>query len=431
MAVAYTGGMSDPSKVNRDGDEMEGELLLADGSPAASQAWVDAHDGPPEVKSLTETTGIEVVGRVVRVGPTDYNAAIPSGASDSAFVVVDKVSTGQDASVLFRSGGIQRAEIGLPGDNDLHIKSVTGASEGALTFTDAVIVKNASGLVQVPQGLGVGTVPTEKLHVAAASSTARVYAKIENTAVTGASRSAGFLLAGGGKTWYVVTDVGLNGGDNLGFWSETAGYPPVLMLTSSATVGIGTDFPLAKLDVNGSVNIRGEQGLTPLKLCGWKSTAGSPSTGTWTLGDVIIGNLGQLYICTTAGTPGTWTRIDHGGFGGLDDDDHPQYLNNTRGDARYSLLAHDHSGVYSPVAHTHGTRAAGTGTIGTAATSVAITHGLGSAPLAQNITITPTGNWGSFGRWWISAITTTTFTISVNAAPAVATATFGWSALLP
>lgn len=33
---------------------------------------------------------------------------------------------------------------------------------------------------------------------------------------------------------------------------------------------------------------------------------------------------------------------DHGALGGLSDDDHPQYLNNARGDARYSALGHTH-----------------------------------------------------------------------------------------
>jgi hypothetical protein len=44
---------------------------------------------------------------------------------------------------------------------------------------------------------------------------------------------------------------------------------------------------------------------------------------------------------------------DHGALTGLADDDHTQYHNNARGDARYSLLAHNHSGVYSPVGHSH------------------------------------------------------------------------------
>lgn len=36
-------------------------------------------------------------------------------------------------------------------------------------------------------------------------------------------------------------------------------------------------------------------------------------------------------------------RNDHGGLNGLGDDDHVQYFNQTRGDARYSLLGHTHN----------------------------------------------------------------------------------------
>lgn len=38
--------------------------------------------------------------------------------------------------------------------------------------------------------------------------------------------------------------------------------------------------------------------------------------------------------------------LDHGSIGGLSDDDHTQYHNDARGDARYSLLAHKHYQLY-------------------------------------------------------------------------------------
>jgi hypothetical protein len=41
---------------------------------------------------------------------------------------------------------------------------------------------------------------------------------------------------------------------------------------------------------------------------------------------------------------------DHGALTGLADDDHSQYHNNARGDARYSVLAHDHAATYAPIA---------------------------------------------------------------------------------
>ena len=44
------------------------------------------------------------------------------------------------------------------------------------------------------------------------------------------------------------------------------------------------------------------------------------------------------------GPPGTGGgSSDHGALTGLLDDDHPQYHNDARGDARYSLLAHTHT----------------------------------------------------------------------------------------
>ena len=46
---------------------------------------------------------------------------------------------------------------------------------------------------------------------------------------------------------------------------------------------------------------------------------------------------------------------DHGALTGLGDDDHPQYLNQARGDARYSQTGHTHTGVYEPVINPKGT----------------------------------------------------------------------------
>jgi len=44
---------------------------------------------------------------------------------------------------------------------------------------------------------------------------------------------------------------------------------------------------------------------------------------------------------------------DHGALTGLADDDHAQYHTDARGDARYALTGHNHSGTYAPVGHNH------------------------------------------------------------------------------
>lgn len=146
---------------------------------------------------------------------------------------------------------------------------------------------------------------------------------------------------------------------------------------------------------------------------------------------------------------------DHGDLTGLSDDDHTQYFNTTRGDARYytktaadaafsaiahahddryftesesdarfAAIAHNHSGVYSPIGHTHDDRyftesettsllAAKAdlvgGVIPTAQIpAIAITAFLGtvanqSAMLALS---------GQFGDWCIRSDTSTTWVIT-------------------
>ena len=183
--------------------------------------------------------------RVLRLGPTEYAADIPSGTDSSAYFIADKVSTIHDSSMLWRSGGHTKAEIGLPGDDDLHLKVVTGATEATLTFTDALILKNATGYAWVPIRLGIGSTtssPAELLHAAESSTGGRIYAKIENTAPNtgGNSGSAGVYLQGQAHGWTIVTDVGLNGGDNLGVTSVTLGSTPVMFFDASGNVAINS-----------------------------------------------------------------------------------------------------------------------------------------------------------------------------------------------
>lgn len=63
-----------------------------------------------------------------------------------------------------------------------------------------------------------------------------------------------------------------------------------------------------------------------------------------------VNDLARLYLHgtvldTVGGGPGA---TDHGALTGLADDDHSQYHNDSRGDARYSLTGHDHTGTYEP-----------------------------------------------------------------------------------
>lgn len=47
------------------------------------------------------------------------------------------------------------------------------------------------------------------------------------------------------------------------------------------------------------------------------TTSGSPATGTFAVGDFIIDETGAVYVCTVAGSPGTWTQAGGGGSGAV------------------------------------------------------------------------------------------------------------------
>jgi hypothetical protein len=62
----------------------------------------------------------------------------------------------------------------------------------------------------------------------------------------------------------------------------------------------------------------------------------------------------------------------------------------------------------------------------TADSTRVVNHGLGLTPAAQDITLTPQFNIGTSGRFWISTVTATQFTI--HWAGLGATGTVGWQA---
>ena len=78
----------------------------------------------------------------------------------------------------------------------------------------------------------------------------------------------------------------------------------------------------------------------------------------------------------------------------------------------------------------YATASYGGGSIGVAASSLAITHGLAVTPGFNNIVISPTSNPASSSvvNTWVSAVGATTFTVSTNAAVAVTPLTLSWSA---
>lgn len=111
------------------------------------------------------------------------------------------------------------------------------------------------------------------------------------------------------------------------------------------------------------------------------STASLPPTsGTFILGDMIIDQAGNVWICTTAGTPGTWTNAFAGGFKGAG-----QSTNITTGGS-------NRTATQAPFHYTNSTTITTTAGSGWSATfSDATFHGVGS------FHVTPASNLSSLG----------------------------------
>lgn len=71
---------------------------------------------------------------------------------------------------------------------------------------------------------------------------------------------------------------------------------------------------------------------------------------------VCLDNAVGAAVWQELGAGGGGGESDHGELDGLADDDHSQYHTDDRGDARYSVLAHDHDLVYAALAHDHDDR---------------------------------------------------------------------------
>ncbi len=72
------------------------------------------------------------------------------------------------------------------------------------------------------------------------------------------------------------------------------------------------------------------------------------------------------------------------------------------------------------------TENSGAATITSGNTSIAANHGLSITPNINNISVTPTSSLGSAASYWVSGVTSTQFTINVNANPGQSV-TFSWA----
>ena len=148
------------------------------------------------------------------------------------------------------------------------------------------------------------------------------------SAVTNVQGTSGNITSSGGSTPVInLATAGTAGTYTFPSSLTTDAYGRVTSITSATNTGTGNNVLQTSptlttpnigaatgtsLTATGTVtgNAVAATGLTgattnTVRLVG-ATSAGAPTSGTFAVGDLVIDDTGTLWICTTAGTPGTW-----------------------------------------------------------------------------------------------------------------------------
>jgi hypothetical protein len=119
----------------------EARLIAFDGA-----GWVAVAPAPNPTPLVGVNATADATNRLSVTSPAVLFRHDGAGAQ----VKIDKAAAGDSASVLFQTAASGRAEIGLTGDNRLHVK----ASADGTTWKDLIVVDPAVDRVQLPLAAG-------------------------------------------------------------------------------------------------------------------------------------------------------------------------------------------------------------------------------------------------------------------------------------
>jgi len=179
-------------------------------------------------------------------------------------------------------------------------------------YTLSVSVPGASGTltpIYLPSALG-STVDISALtesFAAPAPSGVSYYPDASSPPAAGPSGGGGFLYADDGSLFWInpgniVTQIAPNAAQGGG-----AATP-----TGAAGGDLGGTYPdptVTGLHVT-TVSPSGLTGATAATRYVGATTSGHPATGTFAVGDFAVDQTGTIWICTAAGSPGTWVGLD-------------------------------------------------------------------------------------------------------------------------
>ena len=99
-------------------------------------------------------------------------------------------------------------------------------------------------------------------------------------------------------TFAAGNDTRITGAEQTTNKGAASGYAPL---------DASTRLPAANLPV--AIPAAGLSGATTATRYVGGTTTGAPTGGTFVVGDFVVAQDGRIWVCTTAGTPGTWTQV--------------------------------------------------------------------------------------------------------------------------
>jgi hypothetical protein len=163
--------------------------------------------------------------------------------------------------------------------NGIYTWSASGSALVRATDADAAAELFKGFLVYVEEGT---------------ANAATVWAHTTTAAITLGTTALTFAQVGSGTHTHAESDV----------TSLTADLAAKAPLASPTFTGVPATPALAVSGLTGAVSASRYVGAT---------ASVAPTTGTFTAGDWVVTLTGKIYVCTTGGSPGTWTQVGAGG----------------------------------------------------------------------------------------------------------------------
>lgn len=323
--------------------------------------------GPGAARFYSSTFVQTSLASGISAGATTFNVGTTTGAPGTPFIVsVDQNAANEELMLVTNVSGLTYTVTrgvggtaaashanGAPvvhvmyaqdlADAGAHIgtyDAVHGLSVGSLvvgttdtqTLTNKTLTSPTLTTPSITSPTITGTTTAGTINSGALTSTSLIKGvDFQSTGLTGATatnRWVGATTSGSPVTgtfavgdWIVDTNEGIfwvcNGAGTPGNWipqvnlstaqtiSNKTLVAPLVTGTLSSTGSITTT-----ANVSGTLfAASGNTGAANATRLMGATTSGAPTTGTFSLGDIVVDQSGNIWVCTSAGTPGTWLPV--------------------------------------------------------------------------------------------------------------------------